>query len=266
MADTFQRDSGSRDEAHRDAAPEEAGALDRARQTAQAETTSRPVRHWRALAFQGYVLFALLIFSMLALLARTSPTTSIDILITRALQEDNLGWLSLLMRLVSWPGYGPQGAVIMGVVFVALFVLGLRWEAVMALASGLGADLLNLVVKLAIQRPRPSADLVNVFQQLKDFSFPSGHVMFYTGFFGFLWFLSYTLLKHSWRRTLLLILFGGLVALVGLSRVYLGEHWTSDVLAAYLLSSLTLLLAIAAYRWGKPRFFVHQPVAPEKKD
>jgi undecaprenyl-diphosphatase len=88
--------------------------------------------------------------------------------------------------------------------------------------------------------------------------------MYYVGFFGFLWFLAYTLLKRSWLRTLILIVLGLLIALVGVSRVYLGQHWPSDVLGAYLLGSLCLVVAILFYRWGKTRFFVHQPVAPEK--
>jgi undecaprenyl-diphosphatase len=100
-----------------------------------------------------------------------------------------------------------------------------------------------------------------VIEVLTSYSFPSGHVMFYTGFFGFIWFLAFTLLKPSLTRNLLLIFFGSLVLLVGASRIYRGEHWASDVLGAYLLASLTLVVIIQIYRWGKNRFFVRQPVA-----
>ena len=86
--------------------------------------------------------------------------------------------------------------------------------------------------------------------------------MFYLGFFGFIAFLVFSLLKPSLKRSLLLVLFGGLVVLIGVSRIYLGEHWASDVLGAYLLGSLTLVAIIQFYIWGKTRFFVHQPVAP----
>ena len=88
--------------------------------------------------------------------------------------------------------------------------------------------------------------------------------MYYVGFFGFVWFLVYTLLKRSWRRTATLTILGIFIALVGLSRIYLGQHWASDVLGAYLLGTLTLLVNIWFYRWGKKRFFIRQPVAPEK--
>ena len=49
--------------------------------------------------------------------------------------------------------------------------------------------------------------------------------------------------------------------LVGLSHIYTGEHWAGDVLGAYLLGSLTLVGILQLYRWGKLRFFLHQPVA-----
>jgi undecaprenyl-diphosphatase len=85
--------------------------------------------------------------------------------------------------------------------------------------------------------------------------------MFYLGFFGFVGFLIFSLLKPSLKRTLLLVLVGGLIALIGISRIDLGQHWASDVLGAYLLGTLTLVVIIQIYRWGKTRFFVHQPVA-----
>jgi undecaprenyl-diphosphatase len=85
--------------------------------------------------------------------------------------------------------------------------------------------------------------------------------MYYTGFFGFIVFLAYTLLKPSLKRTFLLVVFGLLVLLIGISRIYVGQHWASDVVGAYLLGGLILVAIIQLYRWGKPRFFLRQPVA-----
>jgi undecaprenyl-diphosphatase len=98
-------------------------------------------------------------------------------------------------------------------------------------------------------------------ETLSSYSFPSGHVMYYVGFLGFLGFLVFSLMKPSVKRSLLLLLIGIPILLIGISRIYLGEHWASDVLGAYLLGSLTLVASLQLYRWGKTRFFVHQPVA-----
>jgi undecaprenyl-diphosphatase len=86
--------------------------------------------------------------------------------------------------------------------------------------------------------------------------------MYYLGFLGFIGFLVFSLLKPSIKRSLILMLIGIPLVLIGVSRIYLGEHWASDVLGSYLLGSLTLVATIQFYRWGKTRFFVHQPVAP----
>ena len=236
---------------------------DAAQAAARAETTSRPVRRVRTVVFQGVLLAAIAGFSLLAVLVSTSAYFPIDVAITRTLQTNRSIWLETLMQAISWPGWTLQSVGLVAVTAAILYLFGLHWEAVMSVITAAGVEALNYLVKVVIARPRPTSDLVTVFQTLGSFSFPSGHVMFYTAYFGFLFYLVYTLLRHSWKRTLLLILYGSLVLLVGASRIYLGEHWASDVIGGYLLGSLTLAGAVSVYRWGKTRFFVTQPVAAE---
>jgi membrane-associated phospholipid phosphatase len=170
-----------------------------------------------------------------------------------------------LMVAISWPGYTPQSYIIALLIVLLLYGLGLRLEAGALVFTGVLAEALDLMVKDAVRRARPSDLLVHVATKLGSYSFPSGHVTFYTAFIGFLWFLVYTLLKASWKRTLLLVILGALIVLVGISRMYLGEHWASDVLGGYLLGSLSLIVGIRFYRWIKARGVVQQPVASERE-
>lgn len=222
------------------------------------ELSSSSVKRTKTYLFQWIVCLMIVCFAILTFLVVTIPTFSIDLDITLGLQAIKNASFNGLMHSISWVGFGIQAYIIAFVILMSIYLLGFRWEAVASLIAALGSKLLNLVVKELVGRVRPSADLVQVSNLLDSYSFPSGHVMYYTGFFGFICFLTFTLLKPSWQRTLLLILFGGHVVLVGLSRIYLGEHWASDVVAAYLLGGLCLIAIIELYRWGKPRFFNQQ--------
>ena len=228
---------------------------------ARAAIATSPVRRYRAALFLVVLLIITVAFALLTFLIKTNPSFPLDLQITRGLQSTNIPGFEGLMIAISWPGFLPQSAIITGVIILLILGFGLQWEALVALMAALLSTGLNLLVKDLIQRPRPAATRVHVLASLTDYSFPSGHVMFYTGFFGFIVFLAFTLLKVSLKRILLLVFFSLLVLLVGLSRIYTGEHWASDVLGAYLLGSLTLVAMLQLYRWGKPRFFVHQPVA-----
>ncbi len=241
---------------------------DAASQAARAESEPAPVRRSRTALFMVALVVVAAAFAVLTFLVKTMPTFAIDLQIARAIQSIHFPSFALLMSLVSWPGFGPQDVIIAGLIILLIYAFGLRWEAVMALIAALFTTGINVMVKDLVQRPRPTPNLVNVFAKLTSYSFPSGHVMFYLGFFGFIWFLAFTLLKPSLKRSLLLVFFGILIVLVGVSRIYLGEHWPSDVLGSYLLGSLTLVVIIQFYLWGKKRFFVHQPVAsaePQKQ-
>ncbi len=233
---------------------------DSALNAARSERAPAPVRRYRAAVFQGTLVITAVAFGILTFLVKTTPSFPIDLQITRAIQSIDFPVFSSLMSAVSWPGFSPQSMIITGLIVLLIYGLGLRWEAVTALVAAVFETGINLVVKDLIQRPRPTSALVNVFAPLDSYSFPSGHVMFYICFFGFIWFLAFSLLKPSIKRSILLVFFGVLIVLVGPSRIYLGQHWASDVLGAYLLGSLILVAIIQFYRWGKIRFFVNQPV------
>ena len=229
----------------------------------KAEVAPRPVRHYRAWLFQGYVATAAVAFIALTFFAHTVNYFSVDVQIALAIQSINNVVFDRLMQYLTVLGFTPQVILILVLTVLYQYVTGLKWEAVMLLFSSFGASTLGTLIKLVVARPRPDANLVHVFEKLGEFSFPSGHVLFYVSLIGFLWFMSYTLWKPSWKRTLTLWVFGITMVLAGVSRIYLGEHWPSDVFGSYLLGTIWLWVSIVVYNWGKTRFFVRQPVASE---
>ncbi|MEP7357133.1 MAG: phosphatase PAP2 family protein [Anaerolineales bacterium] len=239
------------------------------KEAVKAEIAPKPTRNYRAWIFQGYVVAAIIAFAVLFVLARSVSYFAFDLRITNLFQR--VGDIPVLgppfttaMAAVSWIGYLPQEFIIALVITLILFIVGLRWEAISAAVAALGSSGFATLAKIIVHRPRPTDDLVHIFQRVGEFSFPSGHVVFYVAFYGFLLFLAFTLFKPGMLRYLSGLVLGALILLVGPSRIFLGAHWTSDVIGAYLFGSLCLVAAIYLYRWGKPRFFTHQPVAPEK--
>src|SRR5215207_1348027 len=237
-----------------------------AQQAAKAETSSPPLQRYRAVLFQVALISALVVFALLTFLVKTTPSFPIDLQITQAIQTINSPFFAGLMAMISWPGFLPQSMIILLLIAFALYMFGLHWESLTSLLAAGVSSVTNEMVKQFVQRPRPAIDLVDVFAVLKSYSFPSAHVMFYVSFFGFIWYVAYTMLKRSLPRTLLLGFLGAFILLVGVSRIYLGQHWASDVMGAYLLGGLILAGIIFFHRWGKKRFFLHQPVMPYKPE
>ena len=102
--------------------------------------------------------------------------------------------------------------------------------------------ILNQILKHIIQRPRPTE-----FRIIDEsgYSFPSGHSMVSTAFYGFLIYLIYKKVKNKYLKWTLISFLSILILLIGISRIYLGVHYTSDVLAGFLISISYLIVFIS---------------------
>jgi undecaprenyl-diphosphatase len=110
------------------------------------------------------------------------------------------------------------------------------------------------MIKRTMRRPRPSHPAINVVAaNIGGSSFPSGHVINYIGVYGFFLFLVHTYVKTVWIRKPIEVVLGSMIGLVGLSRIYLGHHWLTDVLASYLLGFSYLIGLTSVYRRLKRR-------------
>ena len=174
-----------------------------------------------------------------------------DLRITRFIQRFDDPYFHRLMIAVSWPGYFGRQFVVALCVAALLLRFRLKIEAACLLISLGSIWLLTNAIKIIVGRPRPSPDLVEVYAHSATCSFPSGHVTSYLALYGFLFYLVYTLMSRSPLRSALLTLLGAMIGLVGISRVYLGAHWASDVLGGYCFGFFWLALTIYVYRRRK---------------
>lgn len=106
-----------------------------------------------------------------------------------------------------------------------------KWKFALQTAAVISlSSLSNIVLKRAINRDRPSLDqLISV----STLSYPSGHAMSAMAFYGFLIYLNIRLASSWWLKLAVFIVLGLLIFLIGISRIYLGVHYPSDVLAGY---------------------------------
>ena len=208
------------------------------------------VNWWRG----TYVLVALLAataiaFAALALAAHIVPYFAIDLDLTRAVQSIKNPTFDFVAHWIGWPGFPPQSNILFGALILLLAVRGHPLAGISLLLAAGGSAALWFWIAPLVDRPRPSPELVHVSAEIPYGSFPSGHVLNLMAGFGFIWYLAYTLLPQSPIRTMVLWVVPIYLSVLGLARVYEGQHWPSDVVGGLLLGALWLWLCITLYRW-----------------
>ena len=101
--------------------------------------------------------------------------------------------------------------------------------------------ILNQIIKFIMPRPRPTE-----FRIIEEtgYSFPSGHSMVSLAFYGYLIYLIYKYINNKHLKRTLIIILSVLICIIGVSRIYLGVHYTSDVLGGFLISFAYLIIYI----------------------
>lgn len=175
------------------------------------------------------------------------------------------GWVGVL-HAISWLGRPPTLWVATGIGVVVTWRHGARRLTTFLVATTLGGGVLSTAVKVLVDRPRPEVDhpIVTAFGK----SFPSGHALSSTVVFGAL-LLAFLPMVRGRHRHLAVGLVVVLVLAIGSSRVLLGVHFLSDVLAGYLLGLAWLLAATAVFetwrveRGRRPSHPLEEGVEPE---
>jgi membrane-associated phospholipid phosphatase len=195
------------------------------------------------LALYLWILSGVLILSWIAGRTQFFPG---DRTITRQIQKNRNPWLRRFLFCVSQIGFWQWATPIVVGTAGIFWALRFRLEAIFMLLTSSSA-LLNAILKRVIKRPRPTEELVQVTRVINEPSFPSGHVMHYTTFYGLLIYMLATNWRSGKLRNALIGLCTALILCIGPSRVYLGAHWPSDAVAGYLYGGLWLTGLTALY-------------------
>ncbi|HEY4889592.1 MAG TPA: phosphatase PAP2 family protein [Candidatus Dormibacteraeota bacterium] len=207
--------------------------------------TTSPFR--RPFLVVGLVLLA--IFAGLTFYAAGNPYMPFDVSLERSIQAVDWGPLVTVFNWFDWlEGTRQLYAGIGAIVLVAV----INWRKAPLIAVGAAAGPIYSIIQGIIQRPRPSADLVHVIRHTGSFSFPSGHVVFFS---WVLVLLVVCLAVGRLPRPLVAVVWiaVAVVLLVDcIGRIYLGEHWPSDVFGGLALGLGWTSLALSVRLLSNP--------------
>lgn len=175
------------------------------------------------------------------------PPLTIDFDFTHAVQQYQPQWLTVMMRLIS-DVIDPATLCVFGVLAAAyLFWRKHDRRTIVMIVAITAGNFLTLILKPLIARPRPDADVVNVLVREPGYGFPSGHAVAVVLLGGTIALLVQRLALHHQRLWVALVAL--IILLVGYSRIYLGVHWLSDVVAGYVVGLSWLVVVALGRKW-----------------
>ncbi len=190
-------------------------------------------------------LATLLFFAWLARGVLGGTVQPLDLAIRDAIHRHAFPALTFAMRVLTWAGSVAVLLPLAVLLMVRWVRHGRRRRAVLFAVTVLGAEVLEQALKLAFARPRPEP-FFHLAAPL-GYSFPSGHALVSCCFYGFLAAVARGRQGVAWGVAALL------VALIGFSRVYLGVHYPSDVIAGYAAAVVWVLAVRRAFYSWRPR-------------
>jgi membrane-associated phospholipid phosphatase len=193
--------------------------------------------------------FAFLLFQVVA----GGPLTRLDADVADRLNETvrGHGWLIAVLRAVSWLGWPPLLALVVTLAVAIAWRSGSTRLLAFLVATTAGGAVVSTVTKLLVDRPRPEVD--HPVAEAFGASFPSGHAMGSTVVYGVV-LLAFLPLVRPDRRRAATAVTAAVVLVVAASRVLLGVHFLTDVVAGIVLGAAWLIAATVVFEiWRAER-------------
>jgi len=201
----------------------------------------------RKTLFLCFSIFFIIVFLFLSFFVMSFSPHSFDLSVSQEIQEDQNLILDILMKAFSWLGTFYVAAIMVFAFALVFFIFKYFKEGFFILSCILSGGV-SYVLKMLIDRPRPTVDFVRIVEETHYQSFPSGHVLFYTVFFGSLMIVAVysKILKVSLKILIALLCFA-MVIIGAISRIYLGAHWFTDVVGGFIVGVLFVMITGSIY-------------------
>lgn len=185
------------------------------------------------------IFICLILFSIILISVLNGNIQNFDSSIYNLMNFLRTNFMDIFFRTIT--RFGDEEVLILIAILCLIFIKNRKIGSTIAINLA-SIGLINHVLKEIIQRPRPLIELRMVEES--SFSFPSGHAMAGMAFYGLIMYYIYKYVKNKKVKSIICTILSILIILIGISRVYLGVHYVSDVLAGFLLSVVYLVLYI----------------------
>ncbi len=180
----------------------------------------------------------ILAFLMLAQLVIFNQITIFDNSIIKYIEQFHHIFLTIFLDMIT----RLANAEILLLMCLAIYIfINKKNYALLIIINVLLSTILNSVLKIIFMRPRPLMGMIDA----SGFSFPSGHAMAAMSFYGFIIYLIWKTKLSKQLKWLITWLLSLLIILIGLSRVYLGVHYPSDIIGGFCISIVYLIIFIS---------------------
>ncbi|WP_438313722.1 phosphatase PAP2 family protein [Sporosarcina sp. FA9] len=192
-----------------------------------------------------------ILFGYIASAISTESIVGFDRTVINFVQGTETPWLTTALKGFTWIGsayfVAPIGFLIVCYLY---FILQYRHQAVLFATVMIGTVIVNFLLKIYFKRERPE---IHKIMEANGFSFPSGHTMMAFSLYAIIAYIAWRNIRTMLSRILLFLFAATMIVVIGMSRIYLGVHYPSDVIGGMAASALWVTIAISVYAFYQDR-------------